>query len=187
MGKVLSDGFDEDLRAWVQDQPMFFVGTAPSSGGHVNISPKGYDTLRVLGPRRVAYRDLTGSTAETVAHLRDDGRIVLLWCGFDRTARLVRAHGTGRVLVAGDPGWDELDTALPAMRGARAIVEVDVERVSTSCGYTVPRMEVVEERPTMHKWVDAKSDEDLVVYRRRNNAVSIDGLPALPGADHGSE
>ncbi|MFA9430993.1 pyridoxamine 5'-phosphate oxidase family protein [Egicoccus sp. AB-alg2] len=182
MSKILPEGLDGELAAWIEAQPVFFVGTAPSSGGHVNVSPKGYDTLRVLGPHRLAYRDLTGSTAESIAHLRDDGRIVLLWCGFDRAAKLVRVHGTGRVLLEGDEGHAELDAVLPPMRGSRSIIEVTADRVSTSCGYSIPRMGLVEERPTLKKWVDNKTDEQLETYRRRKNAVSIDGLPALADA-----
>ena len=180
MSKLLPDGLDEDLRTWVEAQPIFFVGTAPGADGHVNVSPKGYDTLRVLGSHRLAYRDLTGSTAESAAHLRVDGRIVLLWCGFDRKATLVRVHGTGRFLRPGDAGYDELDAVLPRMRGSRAIIEVMADRVSTSCGYSIPRMELVEERQTLRKWVDARSDADLDAYRADKNRTSIDGLPAVP-------
>ncbi|MFA9446787.1 pyridoxamine 5'-phosphate oxidase family protein [Egicoccus sp. AB-alg6-2] len=179
MSKMLDAGIDDELRTWLEAHPVFFVGTAPTFGGHLNVSPKGYDTLRVLGPHRLAYRDLTGSTAESIAHLRDDGRIVLLWCGFDRKATLVRVHGVGRVHLEGEPGWADLDAVLPRIRGSRSIVEVEADRVSTSCGYSIPRMELVEERDTLRRWVDGRTDEQLDRYRARHNRTSIDGLPAL--------
>lgn len=180
MGKVHVDGIDDELARWLERQPLFFVATAPSSAGHVNVSPKGYDCLRVFGPHRVAYRDLTGSGAETTAHLRDDGRITLMWCAFDQPPRIVRVQGIGRTLFPGDERFDELDPLLPTRPGARAIIEVDADRVATSCGYAVPLMEFVGERDTLHRWADAKTDHELAAYRERKNAVSIDGLPAYP-------
>jgi hypothetical protein len=180
VGKVLDDGLDEELAAWVEAQPLFFVATAPADGGHVNVSPKGYDTVRVLGPTRVAYRDLTGSGIETVAHVRDDGRVTLMWCGFDQPPRIVRVAGRGRVLLEGDDGYDELDRRLPTMVGSRAIVVVDGDRVSTACGYSVPLMDFVGERETLERFAQTKGDDGLEAYRRQKNAVSIDGLPGLP-------
>lgn len=180
MGKVLPGGIDDQLQGWIEAQPLFFVATAPSSGGHVNVSPKGYDVLRVLGPHRVAYRDLTGSGAETVAHLADDGRITLMWCAFDQPPRIVRVQGTGRTLVEGDAGYDELDAVVPTRAGERAIVEVVADRVASSCGFGVPLMELVGERDTLERWADAQTDEQLGRYRAENNLRSIDGLPALP-------
>jgi hypothetical protein len=179
MGKVLPDGIDDELRVWLEAQPLFFVATAPSSGGHVNVSPKGYDLLRILGPNHVAYRDLTGSGAETAAHLADDGRITLMWCAFDQPPRIVRVQGTGRTLVAGDDGYDDLDAVIPTKPGARAIVEVFADRVATSCGFGVPRMDLVGERDALQRWAEAKTDEELERYRAEKNARSIDGLPAL--------
>jgi hypothetical protein len=183
VSKVVEGGLTDELTDWVHAQPLFFVATAPASGGHVNVSPKGYDTLRVLGPFHVAYRDLTGSGAETAAHLRDDGRITLLWCAFDHPPRIVRVQGSGRVLVPGDDGFDLLDDVLPTRPGARSIVEVHADRVSTSCGFAVPLFELVGERDTLARWAEGRSDEDLEVYRRTKNARSIDGLPGLPGTE----
>jgi hypothetical protein len=174
---VLPSGIDDDLRTWIEAQPMFFVATAPSSGGHVNVSPKGYDTLRVLGPERVAYRDLTGSGAETAAHLADDGRITLLWCAFDQPPRIARVHGRGRYHTPESSGFADLDRVIPALPGARAIVEVEADRVSTSCGYSVPLMEAVEQRDTLVRWAEAKGDDGLATYRAEKNGASIDGLP----------
>jgi predicted pyridoxine 5'-phosphate oxidase superfamily flavin-nucleotide-binding protein len=179
MGKTLLE-LDEPLTEFIRRQRLFFVATAPSAAdGHVNVSPKGYDTLRVLGPREVAYLDLTGSGAETVAHLRDNGRITLLFCALEGKPQLVRLHGRGEALRPGAAGFDRLAPLFPARRGARAIVRIDVERVSTSCGYSVPLFTYVRERPTLDEWTDRKSDAQLDEYHRQHNACSIDGLPAL--------
>lgn len=178
MGKVLAEGIDATLAQWLQAQPVFFVATAPSSGGHVNVSPKGYDTLRVLGPHRVAYRDLTGSGAETIAHLNDDGRITLMWCAFDQPPRIIRVQGTGRAVLRGDEGFDELDAELPDRSGARAIIEVIADRVADSCGFSVPLMKLTSERETLDRWATTKSDEEFEDYWARKNARSIDGLRA---------
>lgn len=179
MATELPDGIDDELRAWLEAQPVFFVASAPASGGHVNVSPKGYDTLRVLGSHHVAYRDLTGSGAETAAHLTDDGRLTLMWCAFDHPPRIVRAQGTGRLVTPDLPEYAALDARLPTLPGARAIVELVADRVSSSCGYSVPRMDLVEERSTLVRWAEAKDDAQLATYRARKNATSIDGLPSL--------
>ena len=140
MGKVF-DGIDDRLERWIAAQPIFFVGTAPlDSDGHVNVSPKGpIDSLRVLGPGSVAYLDAVGSGAETIAHLRENGRIVIMLCAFEGPPRIVRLHGRGSVVIASDPGFAELlavcsfaEPAVPEMR--RAIVTVELDRVADSCG-----------------------------------------------------
>jgi hypothetical protein len=159
---------------------VFFVATAPSTpDGHVNLSPKGYDTLRVLGPNEVAYLDLTGSGAETVAHLRDDGRITLLFCAFEGKPQLVRLHGRGEALRPGDDGYERLLSRFPPRRGGRAVIRIDVERVSTSCGYSVPLLAYQGERPTLDEWTERKDDDALASYQETYNSRSIDGLPAL--------
>ena len=180
MGKV-HDGIDGSLADWIRRQHVFFVATASSGAdGTVNVSPKGTDgTLVVIDAQRCAYLDLTGSGIETVAHLRDNGRITLMWCAFEGPPRIVRVHGTGRVVTPDDDSWDELSGAFPPHRGARAIIEVTAQRVSDSCGYSVPYMDFSAERTRLDDWVEARSDEDLVQYRERKNARSIDGLPGL--------
>ena len=180
MGKV-HDGIDEALADWIGRQHVFFVATASSgAAGTVNVSPKGTDgTLAVLDAKRCAYLDLTGSGIETVAHLRDNGRITLMWCAFEGPPRIVRVHGTGRVVTPADDSWDELSGMFPPHRGARAIIEVTARRVSDSCGYSVPYMDFSAERTRLEDWVEARSDDDLVQYRERKNARSIDGLPGL--------
>jgi hypothetical protein len=183
VGKVY-DRIDARLREFVLAQPVFFVATAPSGAdGHVNVSPKGMrGCLAVLGEHRVAYLDYTGSGAETIAHLRDNGRITLMFCAFDGPPKIVRLHGRGECLLPADDRFDEIYAAFDvgaAEHGLRSIIAVDVERVSDSCGFAVPVMEYVSDRPLLTEWSSRKSDEGLVAYRAEKNARSIDGLPAL--------
>ena len=168
-----------DLAEWWAAQPMFFVATAPSEGGHVNLSPKGHDTLRVLSPTRVAYLDLTGSGVETIAHLHDNGRITVMACAFEGAPRISRIYGVGTVHELGTPEFDELMTNFPDLPGKRAIIDVAVERVTTSCGYAVPMMDLVSDRDRLLNWASAKGDDGLEEYRATKNARSIDDLPGL--------
>ena len=174
------DSISDQHRAFIEAQHVFFVATAPSGDdGHVNLSPKGYDTFTVLGPNRVAYLDLTGSGAETIAHLRQNGRITILFCAFEGKPNLLRLYGQGRVVTPDDAAHSELIGHFPPNRGARAVIVVDVERVGTSCGYSIPRFEHVGERSTLDDWAARKSDDELVAYRAQKNATSIDGLPSI--------
>lgn len=183
---------DERLKKFIARQSVFFVATAPclspgGEGGHVNVSPKGLkDTFTVLGPHSVAYLDLTGSGAETIAHLRQNGQITIMFCSFDHSTKILRLYGTGEVLLPGSPRWDELAAHFPrtadaaALTGAeRSIIVVDVHRIADSCGYAVPVMELAEERDVLDMWCEGKSAAELAAYRAEKNAVSIDGLPAL--------
>lgn len=180
----LIDELDDKLTAWIREQPVFFVASAPSgTGGHVNVSPKGYDTLRVLGPTEVAYLDLTGSGAETVAHLRENGRLTIMFCAFSGPPRILRLFGAGRPVFPGDPDWAELSAHFDPRAGARAVIHLDIERIHTSCGYAVPFMDLVEERPTLHQWAERKSSAEMAEYHARKNTTSIDGLPAVPVSD----
>jgi hypothetical protein len=187
MGKVYT-GLDERLRQFISAQPMFFVATAPSGdGGHVNVSPKGYrDTFAVIDEHTVAYVDLTGSGAETIAHLRQNGRITIMFCSFTRTPKILRLQGTGRVVLPGSAEWDTLGCHFPsdAAFGAgpeqyRAIIVAELDRIADSCGYAVPLMELREDRDLLSVSSARKSPEQLDAYRAERNAVSIDGLPAL--------
>ena len=191
MGK-LYPGLDQRLRKFIASQSVFFVATAPcltpdGTGGHVNVSPKGYrDTFAILGPTTVAYLDLTGSGAETIAHLRQNGQITIMFCSFERQPKILRLYGTGRIVLRGEPEWEELAGNFPILADSatvrasrRAIIVVDVRRIADSCGYAVPVMDVVAERDMLTRWADGKSAEDLAAYRAAKNAVSIDGLPAL--------
>ena len=192
MGRTF-DHIDERLAGWIAAQPLFFVGTAPlAADGHVNLSPKGpIGTLRVLGPDRVAYLDLVGSGAETVAHLRENGRVVVMLCAFSGPPRIVRLHGTGVAHLTGDArfdallaeaGFDEPETA----ESRRAVIEVQVTRIAESCGYGVPVMDLVGDRPHLERWAAKKvrvgGSEALERYQAEHNATSLDGLPAVPTA-----
>jgi len=181
MGKV-HERIDGRLRAVIEAQQIYFVATAPSGpGGHVNVSPKGHaDTFAVLDPLRAGYLDLTGSGAETLAHLGENGRITIMFCAFDGPPDVVRLHGRGRVVLPDDAEFAELLANFKPRRGARSIVVVEVERVSTSCGFAVPLFDYRGERDLLDKWTDHKSDSDLDEYHRTRNAESIDGLSALP-------
>ncbi|MBD8078839.1 pyridoxamine 5'-phosphate oxidase family protein [Cellulosimicrobium arenosum] len=174
------------IASFVLSQPVFFVGTAPlDADGHVNVAPKGMaGTFAVLGPHRVAYLDYTGSGAETPAHLRENGRIVVMFCAFDGPPNIVRFHGTGRYVEAGTAEFDELRTAFAKEQtpGQRGVVVVDVTRVSDSCGFSVPRMQLVEDRDLLDRWAERKSPEQLDDYRALKNTSSIDGLPAIDTA-----
>jgi Pyridoxamine 5'-phosphate oxidase len=181
MAKIF-DAIDERLGAWIARQRMFFVATAPSGeAGHVNVSPKGpIETLRVLDERTIAYLDLVGSGAETIAHLRDNGRIVVMLCSFDGPPRIVRLHGHGEVLPVGAIEFPELD-ALPEQH--RTVIRVDVDRIADSCGFGVPLMSYEGERPQSRAWAETKLAKGgpgaLDDYVAQKNAVSIDGMPAL--------
>lgn len=175
----LYDSIDDGMAEWMAAQHVYFVASAPSDGGHVNVSPKGYDSFRVLGPRRVAYLDLTGSGAETVAHLRDNGRLTIMFCAFAGPPRILRLFGVGRAHPLGSPGYAELASEFAEHPGARQIVELDVDRIQTSCGYAVPLMEYQGARPTLAQWATRKGEAGLREYRATRNATSIDGLPAL--------
>lgn len=169
MGKIFEQ-IDEKLAAWIRAQRLFFVATAPSDGGRVNVSPKGsISTLRIVDGRTVEYEDHVGSGAETIAHLRENGRIVVMLCAFEGPPRIVRLHGRGRVLPDPDPG----------RRGVRAVVRVELDRVADSCGYGVPLMDYVGERPQRVLWLARKGADGVRAYVAEHNAASIDGLPAL--------
>jgi hypothetical protein len=182
MGKVL-DTIDEKLVDWIEAQHLFFVASAPlAEDGHVNVSPKGdLRWFRVLGPREVAYLDFVGSGAETIAHARENGRIVVMFCAFDGPPRIVRLHGRASVLLPGEQGFDELLARFePPEHALRSLIRVDVERVADSCGYGVPLMRFDGKRTQYEKWVDKKMrDGGLDSYVEEKNAESIDGLPAI--------
>ena len=174
---------DDRLREFILSQPVFFVGTAPSApDGHLNVSPKGLTgSFAVLGPDRVAFLDYGGSGAETIAHLRDDGRIVVMFCAFEGPPNIVRLHGHGTVHLDTDPGFAGLVGEFPDRHpGTRAIVEVAVERISDSCGYGVPLLAYQGDRDLLPRFWERKNAEQVAEYRARKNATSIDGLPAVP-------
>jgi hypothetical protein len=187
MGRIY-DGIDERLATWIAGQSMFFVGTAPSGDdGHINVSPKGpIGSLRVLDERSVAYLDIVGSGAETIAHLRENGRIVVMLCAFEGPPRIVRLHGRGEIVYPADARFAGL---LDGFRrpehdeAERAIIRVDVTRVADSCGYGVPLMRYEGERPhsdlSTGKRLRVHGPDALVAYQEEHNQRSIDGLPAV--------
>jgi hypothetical protein len=180
MGKV-HESIDDRLRAFIEAQQVFFVGTAPSgSEGHVNVSPKGLaDTFCVVDDRTVAYLDLTASGAETIAHLRDNGRIVVMFCSFGRSPNVVRLHGHGRVVGLYDEEYGGWAARFPDNPAARAVIVVDVTRVSSSCGYALPLLDPVSERDILTPNMERRGTDGIVDYRRAKNRLSIDGLPAF--------
>jgi hypothetical protein len=181
MGRTY-ENLEGRLGDFILGQPVFFVATAPlDPGGHVNCSPKGAGgCLVVLGPDQVAYQDLTGSGSETIAHLRENARIVLMFCAFEGPPRIVRIHGQGRVVLPGHPDWEDLAPRFPPRLGMRAIIVVRAERISDSCGYAVPLMQFQDHRSNLDHWAEQKGPDGLVAYRGEKNAVSLDGLAALP-------
>jgi len=183
MGQLL-ETITPALAAWIGEQHVFFVATAPlSGGGHVNTSPKGLDCLRITGPLQAAYLDLTGSGAETIAHLRENGRIVLMFCAFAGPPKIVRLHGRGRVVTRTSPDWADWSGRFPPMAAPRSVIVVDVTRVSDSCGYGVPAMDFKADRDVLARWAATQGAEATAAYRVEKNATSIDGLPALDARD----
>jgi hypothetical protein len=174
----LYDQITDRLAEFITAQPMFFVASAPlAADGHVNVSPKGLDSLRILSPRRVAYLDLTGSGNETSAHLHENGRITFMFCAFSGPPNILRLYGQGYTVLPGSDEWTQLAPLFPHYHGARQIIVADIERVQTSCGFAVPQMDYVGQRDTLLRWADARDDQGLEEYRCEKNVRSIDGLP----------
>lgn len=181
MAKQLSE-ITPVLRAFIERQQIFFVGTA-APDGRVNVSPKGLDSLRVLGPNRVAWLNVTGSGNETAAHLLQLPRMTLMFCAFGGAPLILRLYGQARMVQPGDAEWPAASARFPALLGARQVFELDVDLVQTSCGMAVPHLDFVEERGDLNAWAAAKSEGTIYAYRREKNSLSIDGDPTgLPEA-----
>lgn len=177
MGKFF-DSINESHREFINAQHLFFVGSAPLAGdGHINISPKGLDSFRVLSPNQVAYLDLTGSGNETSAHLLENGRITFMFCAFNGAPNILRLYGQGRVSLPDSPDWAALASQFTLIPGARQIIIADIHRVQTSCGFAIPLMDYVEDRETLVKWAETKGDAGLSAYQQEKNTRSIDALP----------
>jgi hypothetical protein len=187
MAKVFSHITDE-LQAFIAAQSMFFVATAPlAATGHVNLSPKGLDSFRVLSPTQVAYLDLTGSGNETSAHLLENGRITFMFCAFQEPPCILRLYGRGHVVLPDSPDWNHLVNQLPAIAGRRQIITAEIHRVQTSCGYGVPTYELVGQRQRLLDWAKRKGTQGLHQYQQQKNRASIDGLLAPLASDCSQE
>jgi hypothetical protein len=181
MGKVYP-ALDESIRQFIQAQSVFFVSTAPLDvRGHINVSPKGLDTLRILGPTTIAYLDLTGSGVETVAHLKENSRITLMFCAFAGPPKVLRLYGRGRVVEpqSQDAEYSALLGHFPAFEGTRAIIVIEVTRIADSCGYGVPLLRHEKDRDQLAAWTRNRGPERLKAYRKEKNSHSVDGLPGL--------
>ncbi len=179
MSKVY-EALDEELIAFIRQQKLFFVATAPlSAEGCVNVSPKGYDSLAIVDSRTVAYVDLGGSGIETHAHLRENGRITLMFCAFGGPANILRIYGRGESCSFDEPGFAEKMVLFPAFERARGIITVHIDRVADSCGWGVPFFDFKGERDQLRRWSVGRTPEEWAARRYESNAVSIDGLPGL--------
>lgn len=171
---------DSTLREWIGQQHLFFVASAPlSDEGLINLSPKGLDTFTILDEQTVAYLDLTGSGVETLAHLKENGRLVIMFCAFDGPARIVRFHGKGEAIEPGHPDFSELCSHFPPLPGIRSVIRLGVTRISDSCGYGVPLYDFKRERDALVKNAQNLGPDGVLAYQRKQNAVSLDGLPGL--------
>lgn len=177
MAKI-HDSINDEFRQWIEQQHIFFVASAPlTADGHVNVSPKGHDCLRILDEHTVAYLDMTGSGNETSAHIAENGRITLMWCAFEGAPRILRLYGRGEVVLPDTERWTELTPLFEMLPGTRQIIVNHVEIVQTSCGFAVPFMEYQEDRPTLKKWAEAKGEDGICEYHQEKNMQSLDGLP----------
>ncbi|MEM8730181.1 MAG: pyridoxamine 5'-phosphate oxidase family protein [Pseudomonadota bacterium] len=170
------DHITDEQRAFVEAQQIYFTGSA-AQDGRVNVSPKGQDSLRILGPNRLIWLNLTGSGNETAGHLLDCNRMTLMWCSFDKKPLIYRVYGSAKTVHKGDADWDALYGHFPPNIGARQIFDVDVEMTQTSCGYAVPLMEFGAVRDTLDRAMEAKGDDPAPRYWAENNMITIDGKP----------
>jgi hypothetical protein len=171
---------DDAATRFIQAQHLFFVASAPlAAAGHVNLSPKGLDTFRILGPKTVAYLDFNGSGVETIAHLKENGRILLMFCAFQGPPNILRLHGRGRVVEAHEAEFAALASHFPAYDRTRSVIVIEITRVTDSCGYGVPLLGYEGEREQLRAWAIKKGPEGLKAYRHQNNRRSLDGLPGV--------
>jgi hypothetical protein len=180
MGRTY-EALDDNLIGWIGRQHLFFVATAPLEGGHVNVSPKGYDTFRILDEQSVAYLDLTGSGVETIAHLRDNGRLTVMFCAFEGPPQIVRLYGRGEAITPDDDRFTALAERFPALPGVRSVIHLSIERISSSCGYSIPFMTYEGERETLLEWADRRGPDGIDAYHAEKNTTSIDGMAGLNG------
>ena len=176
MGKIY-EALTAEHEAFILKQPVYFVASAPlSASGHVNLSPKGLDTLRILDASTVTYLDLTGSGNETAAHVTENGRLTLMFCAFDGSPKILRLYCRGRIITRGSQEWQAAVSRFPQHAGIRQVVVAAIESTQTSCGFGVPLMSFVAQRDQLPRWSESKGDAGLIEYRRTRNAISLDGL-----------
>ena len=179
MGKEYQE-IDERMQRWIDRQRMFFVSTAPlADDGRINCSPKGLDGLRVLGPRQIAYADTGGSGIETVAHLKENGRIVIMLCAFDGPPKIFRFYGHGRSVEPNDADFERLVPMFPKMPALRNFIIVDIDCIRDACGYGVPLYDFKSDRESLKNWCENQTEDELLAYRIEKNDQSLDGLPGL--------
>lgn len=179
MGKIFTE-IPPETANWIQQQKIFFVATAPlAADGHVNCSPKGLDSFRILDATTVVYQDLTGSGVETIAHIRENKRIVIMFCAFEGPPKIVRLYGEGTVITPDDPAFASLSKQFPERIGTRAFIKIAITRVADSCGYGVPLYEFKKDRDVLDKWAAVKGEKGVLEYRQQKNLESIDGLAGL--------
>ena len=177
MGKIAAE-LDQEMVDWIGRQKIFFVASAPlAESGHINLSPKGGDTLRVLSPNVVVYQDFTGSGIETMAHIRENGRLVIMFCAFEGAPQIIRLYGQGEVVTPKHKDFADLAQLFPQKAGVRSYIRLKADRVTSSCGFGVPFYSYVGERDVLDKWCVQKGPEALEEYRQMKNRQSIDGLP----------
>jgi hypothetical protein len=184
MGKTF-ESIDDSILEWMSKQKMFFVGTAPmSENGKINLSPKGHDSLRVIDGNTLAYLDYGGSGIETIAHLRENGRIVIMMCAFEGPPKIFRFYGTGQVVTPLDSEFSELSSLfdIPGI-GIRAVIQVNLTRIQDSCGYGVPNYEYQAQRESSQNWTKKRGVDDIRNYQAKNNQQSLDGIPAISEAE----
>jgi hypothetical protein len=175
MGKRYND-ITPELQAFIERQHLFFVATA-ARDGRVNVSPKGMDTLRILGPQRVVWLNLTGSGNETAAHLLDSDRMTLMWCAFEGDPMILRLYGHARSVHPRDARWDRLSALFPPLPGARQVIEMDVDLAQTSCGMGVPLYDYADDRAALNRWAERKGPDGVRTYWSDRNRLSLDGKP----------
>ncbi|MBS1774433.1 MAG: pyridoxamine 5'-phosphate oxidase family protein [Bacteroidetes bacterium] len=177
MGKVY-ETILEHHQEFIEKQKMFFVATAPlAANGHVNLSPKGQDSFRVISPTKVAYMDLIGSGNETSAHILENKRITFMFCAYDGPPNILRLYGEGYTVLPNHEEWNTLSKHFNIQLGTRQIIVANIHRVQTSCGYSVPLYEYSGERDHADKWAVKKGADGLELYKQEKNRISIDGLP----------
>ncbi len=178
MGKIL-EAIDADLAAWIRRQRLFFVATAPSNGELINCSPKGLDTLQIVGPRELAYIDVGGSGVETVAHLKENGRIVVMLCAFEGPPKIFRFYGKGSVVEPHHGDFASLLATFPEPPACRAIIRIAVTRIQDSCGYGVPLYEFKRDRDSLPRFLESKAPGQVQEFIAKHNATSLEGMSGL--------